>query len=235
MSPAKAKNPRHSAESHEWYTPTSLIDAERQVMGGIDLDPASCAEANVYVEADYYYTRRQNGLEWSNPWFGKMHINPPGGSRKKDIPSLVAPFWQRLVMEYERRVTPAGRLETTMGLVEAGLIKKRAGKTLLSQQHRPVEQAMWVGFSLDQLQVLQNAGCGKTPLDYPICYLKRRLRFLRPKSAGPKIDRPSHGNYVCYLPPREPAVHDHERLVVDQGAVGRFVKVFEQIGHVVLP
>jgi ParB family chromosome partitioning protein len=47
-------------------------------MGGIDLDPASCAAANEIVRAATYYTIRDDGL--MRPWFGRIWLNPPYGS-----------------------------------------------------------------------------------------------------------------------------------------------------------
>lgn len=65
----------YNSGENEWYTPSNFIKLAREVMGSIDLDPASCEQANLTVGADVIYTKKNNGL--AHDWFGNVWLNPP--------------------------------------------------------------------------------------------------------------------------------------------------------------
>lgn len=79
--------PVPSRDGDEWYTPAVYIEAARKVMGGIDLDPASCAAANETVKAIAFYTLADNGLE--RPWEGRIFMNPPYSETDKWVSRLL--------------------------------------------------------------------------------------------------------------------------------------------------
>ncbi len=65
----------------EHYSPSCLVEPCRRVMGGIDLDPASCEVANQVVKAAKFYTLEIDGLR--QPWWGRVYLNPPFGNEWK--------------------------------------------------------------------------------------------------------------------------------------------------------
>lgn len=69
---------QHSSESNEWYTPADVIAMAHEVLRGIELDPASCPEANEVVGARRIFTREMDGL--SRAWSCRSFFcNPPYG------------------------------------------------------------------------------------------------------------------------------------------------------------
>ena len=68
-----------SSETDEWSTPPHYIQLAKKVMGAIDLDPASNHLAQQWIQADTYYTIKDNGL--MQPWFGRLWLNPPYGNQ----------------------------------------------------------------------------------------------------------------------------------------------------------
>jgi hypothetical protein len=60
---------------YEWYTPSELIALVTEVLGAIDVDPASCARAQETVQALTFYTVEADGLLQS--WYGRVFCNPP--------------------------------------------------------------------------------------------------------------------------------------------------------------
>lgn len=105
----------HSSESNEWYTPEYFVAAARKLMGNIDLDPASCVEANETVKADKIYTINDDGL--AQVWSGRVFLNPPYGylNGRRGISS--AGHWSHEMLRRYR----AGEVEEAVIIVNASV------------------------------------------------------------------------------------------------------------------
>lgn len=175
----------HSSRSDEWYTPLHIIELSRDVLGTIDLDPASCEFANKTVRAKKYFDIVSNGLESS--WGSvptNIFINPPSGKSKDSNISLMKRFWEKL------------------------LDHKQSGL---------LEQAIFIGFSLEQLQTTQS--CVQSIGEFPICIPAKRVRFVSP--AG-NFNSPTHGQVIAYVPGL-------------QNNTSKFYNVFSELGVVMSP
>lgn len=80
---------------NEWYTPPKYVEAAREVLGEIDLDPASHAIAQAWIGARAFFTAADDGL--SREWRGRVWLNPPYAR------STMEPFIEKALAEIEAR------------------------------------------------------------------------------------------------------------------------------------
>jgi phage N-6-adenine-methyltransferase len=89
---------------NEWYTPAPIVELVRAVLGGIDLDPASCELAQQTVRASRYFSKRDNGL--LQDWMGRVFLNPPYSKL------LMPSFLKKMVFEVTAGHVTAGIMLT---------------------------------------------------------------------------------------------------------------------------
>lgn len=214
MSEVLATAARHSSESSDHFTPSWIVEAARMTMGSIDLDPASCDEANVWIRAGAIFTVADNG--YKRPWAGHTFVNPPGGlsdnlerpvkmkCRETGACGLPVPhthdgvessqkkWWFKLAREYNSDDGAGGRR---------------------------VPAAIFVCFSVELLQTTQSDTPDglPIPLDFPICFPSKRVSYIKP--GGDVGTAPPHASCIICLG--------------DQEYRKRFEIMFSQYGRVI--
>ena len=86
-----------SSRSDRWFTPKYITDLVHEVLPQIDLDPASCHQANQLIKAKKFFNSDDNALNierWAKVPV-TIYLNPPGG--KLGNKSITGLFWQRLM------------------------------------------------------------------------------------------------------------------------------------------
>lgn len=185
---------QHQNKTNERYTPGDFADAARNVMGGIDLDPASSFLANQTIKAKKYFgTGKRNGKIvfvdgfWQK-WRGRVWLNPPGGRAPAKNPaktmSNATLWWWRLANAWKKG---------------------------------DVTEAIFLGFTLEILRTGQTVDAPH-PSRFPLCFPIERICFAtpsetdeddRPTAGAERVESedPTHGNVLVYLPPRTNARH----------------------------
>lgn len=205
---------KHSQKNPNFMSPTWLVKAAREVLGEIDLDPASDEEANKIIKAERIYTAADDGLRKS--WrVGESNttifLNPPGGlirtaAARAALPeelrasrSSAAIWWHKLCVEHAR-----GGLE-----------------------------AIFVGFSIELLQSCQafaERRFHRHPLEFACCFPRERISFVELDEGGERrvAGMPGHGNVIVHLPLRSAAARKAQQA-------NRFEDAFSEYGYVHLP
>ncbi len=84
---SKALKVLTSSKSDEHFTPSPIVEAAREVMGAIDLDPMSCKVANKTVRAEKFYNKEDDGL--AKPWTGRVWLNPAFSLANEAVSKLI--------------------------------------------------------------------------------------------------------------------------------------------------
>ena len=128
--------------SMEWFTKPEWIARARAVMGGIDLDPASCAFAQRVVRAAEWFDRKQDGL--AQPWHGRIWINPPYRT------GLVGKFIAKLIEErasYKQAVVLVLSLTETEWFQNLGRVASAVAfpkrRLVFYNEHTEQQQPVW--------------------------------------------------------------------------------------------
>lgn len=210
-------DPRHSSESNEHYTPPQIVAPARELMGGIDLDPCSCALANEVVGAALYMAHDALFVPWSITLDGdaphepaRVFLNPPGG------------------LLHPETLQPVKSSRLHGGLQALSSQAVYWAKLWHEWQIGNVSEAIFVCFNLEVLRLTQGLAGVPPVLDFPICYLKDRPRFWNENTPVEKrgLDgAPSHAGAVAYLPP------------LQRANTGRsdFKRLFSPLGKIVIP
>lgn len=202
---ADAALPQHLSKTAEHFTPEPIVAAAREVLGEIDLDPASCELAQEVVRASAWYGPGspfgENGL--AEPWLGRVFLNPPGG---------------RVPEAYQGMGTSSSAALWWATLASAW----KTGE---------VEAAIFVGFTLEILRSAQALDVPQ-PLDFPLCVPSSRIAFDT-EADGKRVSskQPTHANVIVYLPHTVHLGRSEPVRWDNFTNVERFHQVFRSIGR----
>jgi hypothetical protein len=198
-----------SCETVEHYTTPRLVEPSRYVLGGIiDLDPASCEQANEIVRAEMIYTAADDGLH--QPWGAldcppsTVFLNPPGGrlnaTTLKPVKAgrsigAAAAWWRKLHQEID------------LGHIHSAIV---------------------ICFSFNIFRAAQVLN-QPAPYRFPFVVPRDREKYWGPLVPIGEGD-PQQDGAVVYIPPRETL------MGVTKGAratgLARFQEAFSELGEV---
>ena len=166
----------------EYYTDPKILSAAREMLGGIDLDPASSYAANKYVRAKLYYGFSFHGAfidGITKSWSGKIWMNHPFGrpetacvqpcARKEKNPKHIC-----------HSIHYLGNAVWINRLIEQFICKN-------------VTEALCITYACTSEAWFQPL------LDYPQCFLSPRTNYFTPD--GKMKKGVTKGSVITYLGP----------------------------------
>ncbi len=176
---------RHSSKSSGWQTPPFILEPARIVLGSIDLDPASCAQANKTVKAKTFFTPERNGL--ARPW-SHMLVSHVRWCVQNGKPIAPTSIW----------LNPPGGWHK--GRVGDSEIKHWWIKSLQERREPYFGHMLWLSFSIEALQVTQ-VECEYSLCHFPTVIFSRRVPYIDPKT-GKAVSGNTHASSITYIPGR---------------------------------
>ena len=186
-------------EDYEWISSDDLIDNAHQAMGGIDLDPASSAKANEYVNAKHFFTPKDDGLN-EQEWFGNVYVFPPKHSY----------FWHHMSQRWKmtRGLSPT---LTSSYSIWWRIMKHKWLKG-------EIEQGIYFANAPDMFMYCQDI------FDHPVCVFRTRpsLRqhFIH---TGELKTRTTCTSFAVFLQPKKNISEATEHFVELYGEMGRIL------------
>ena len=167
----------------EWYTDPAIIEMAREVMGGIQLDPATSEAANRIVKAQDFFYEEHDGLsrEWNA---SSMWMNHPFGIAERACDPKITGRPCRKVICGKRR----HHRQKDYGGNEAW-IRKLVDSWASGQVHRAI-CICFASMSEEWFRPL---------LAFPQCFPHGRVNYFRPD--GTKVEGVTKGSVVTYLGP----------------------------------
>lgn len=153
------KNPLAKREDIEWITSYDLIASAHELLGGIELDPASSKTANSYVQAENFYSPSNDGLNCQQ-WFGNVYLFPPSG----------AYFWDQKNSRWKMTRTSSPTLTSSHAVWF-----RRLYHAWIS---REIKQGLFFTNCPDMIRYDQRI------FDFPVCILKTAPTLLRNTKEG---------------------------------------------------
>jgi len=182
-------------EDLELITNKDLVAAAHELMGGIDLDPASSKVANEYVQADNFYTPQDDGIN-RQQWFGKVYVFPPSGTY----------FWDRKYERWKMTRTSSSTLKSSHALWFQFLYN-----AWLSGE---IEQGLYFSNCPDMIRYDQRI------FDFPMCILRTAPVLIKNTSEGIGNHK-TCTSFLVYLQPMDRSAEATERFVEIYSPKGR--------------
>ena len=168
-----------SSGAVEYYTPPVWVNSAREVMGNIELDPASSFAANVTVMADQFFTKEQDGLK--QQWKANtLWMNHPFHRGDKPCPKNRSKCKKKSCKNRGYHIDTA--IPSNMDWIS---------KLINEYDQGNVKEAICITFANT------SEGWFKKLLPYPQCFPNGRIQYYKPD--GTIDNNVTKGSCITYL------------------------------------